>query len=115
MNTLADWERYIETLAPPNHVELGLERVGQVWNSLTQVAPKQVITVAGTNGKGSAVEAAGVLAKAQGLAYGQYTSPHIYAIQERVRVDGVQGFWARAGEGIRDGRVRRGFHFSHLF
>ena len=90
MNTLADWERYIETLAPPNHVELGLERVGKVWNLLTQVAPKQVITVAGTNGKGSAVEAAGVLAKAQGLAYGQYTSPHIYAIQERVRVDGVQ-------------------------
>tara|TARA_Y100000991_G_C21954787_1_gene341532 strand:- start:148 stop:1377 length:1230 start_codon:yes stop_codon:yes gene_type:complete len=90
LNTLADWERYIETLAPPNHIELGLERVGQVWNSLTQVAPKQVITVAGTNGKGSAVEAAGVLAKAQGLAYGQYTSPHIYAIQERIRVDGVQ-------------------------
>lgn len=90
MNTLADWERYIETLAPPSQIELGLDRVGQVWGSLTQVAPKQVITVAGTNGKGSTVEAAGVLAKAQGLVYGQYTSPHIHTIEERIRVNGVQ-------------------------
>ncbi len=90
MSTLADWERYIETLAPPSQIELGLERVGQVWHSLTQVAPKQVITVAGTNGKGSTVEAAGVLARAQGLVYGQYTSPHIHTIQERIRVNGVK-------------------------
>ncbi|MBU25587.1 MAG: bifunctional folylpolyglutamate synthase/dihydrofolate synthase [Gammaproteobacteria bacterium] len=90
MNTLSAWERYIETLAPPSQIELGLERIGQVWNSLTQVAPSQVITVAGTNGKGSTVEAAGVLAQAEGLTYGQYTSPHIHAIQERIRVNGTQ-------------------------
>ena len=99
---------------PPNHIELGLERVGQVWNSLTQVPPKQVISVV-TNGKGSAVEAAGVLAKAQGLAYGQYTSPHIYAIQERIRVDGEQVSGHELVRAFEMVESAKGLHFSHLF
>lgn len=50
---------------------------------------KQVLTVAGTNGKGSVVEVAGALARAKGLRYGQYTSPHLLSIRERIRLDGT--------------------------
>lgn len=88
MNTLADWEHHLETLSPPAHIELGLERVAVVWSRLEQQQSRQVLTVAGTNGKGSTVETAGLIAKTQGLRYGQYTSPHIHHIHERIRVQG---------------------------
>ena len=88
MNTLADWERHLETLSPPSHIELGLERVAVVWSRLEQPLPRQVLTVAGTNGKGSTVETAGLIAQSQGLCFGQYTSPHIHHIHERIRVVG---------------------------
>ena len=88
MNTLADWELHLETLSPPSHIELGLERVAVVWSRLEQRLPRQVLTVAGTNGKGSTVETAGLIAQTQGLRYGQYTSPHIHHIHERIRVAG---------------------------
>ncbi|MCH1450119.1 MAG: hypothetical protein L7U49_08080 [Litoricolaceae bacterium] len=88
MNTLADWERHLETLSPPSHIELGLERVAVVWSRLEQRLPRQVLTVAGTNGKGSTVETAGLIAQTQGLRYGQYTSPHIHHIHERIKVAG---------------------------
>jgi len=88
LNTLADWELHLETLSPPSHIELGLERVAVVWSRLEQRLPRQVLTVAGTNGKGSTVETAGLIAQTQGLRYGQYTSPHIHHIHERIRVVG---------------------------
>ena len=88
MNTLADWERHLETLSPPSHIELGLERVAVVWSRLEQQQPRHVLTVAGTNGKGSTVETAGLIAQTQGLRYGQYTSPHLHPIHERIRVAG---------------------------
>ncbi|MDB2618910.1 Mur ligase family protein [Litoricolaceae bacterium] len=88
MNTLADWERHLETLSPPSHIELGLERVAVVWLRLEQQQPRHVLTVAGTNGKGSTVETAGLIAQTQGLRYGQYTSPHLHHIHERIRVAG---------------------------
>ena len=88
MNTLADWERHLETLSPPSHIELGLERVAVVWSRLEQPLPRQVLTVAGTNGKGSTVETAGLIAQSQGLCFGQYTSPHIHHIHERIKVAG---------------------------
>lgn len=68
---------------------LGLDRVAEVWSRLDRGQPKRVLTVAGTNGKGSVVETAGALAKARGLRYGQYTSPHLISVRERIRVDGV--------------------------
>ena len=46
------------------------------------------IHIAGTNGKGSTVEIAGVIADHAGLSYGQYTSPHIHRIHERIRING---------------------------
>jgi dihydrofolate synthase/folylpolyglutamate synthase len=88
LNTLAAWERHLETLSPPSHIELGLERVAVVWSRLEQQQPRHVLTVAGTNGKGSTVETAGLIAQTQGLRYGQYTSPHLHHIHERIRVAG---------------------------
>jgi len=85
---LPEWERHLETLSPPSHVELGLDRVGEVWSRIKGSAPPQVITVAGTNGKGSTVEVAGVIANHAGLSFGQYTSPHIHRIHERIRING---------------------------
>lgn len=75
-------------LSPPSHIELGLERVAVVWSRLEQQHSRQVLTVAGTNGKGSTVETAGLIAQTHGLRYGQYTSPHIHHIHERIRVAG---------------------------
>ncbi len=90
MNTLADWEAHLEALTPPSEIRLGLDRVALVWARLDDGSPRRVVTVAGTNGKGSVVEVAGVLADAAGCAYGQYTSPHLHSVRERIR---VQGDW----------------------
>ncbi len=48
-----------------------------------------VITVAGTNGKGSCVRTMEALLTAQSLATGAFTSPHLLAFNERIRVNGV--------------------------
>ena len=47
-----------------------------------------VITVGGTNGKGSTVAFIEAIARASGLRVGAYTSPHLLAYNERVRIDG---------------------------
>ncbi|MEC9077266.1 MAG: Mur ligase family protein [Pseudomonadota bacterium] len=83
-----DWERYLEALSPPSKIELGLERVGEVWSRLQCTGSSRVVTIAGTNGKGSTVEVAGLIADHAGLSYGQYTSPHIHRIHERIRING---------------------------
>ena len=59
-----------------------------VWVRLSQNRTSKVLTIAGTNGKGSVVEAAGAVVRHLGLRCGQYTSPHLRSIHERVRVDG---------------------------
>ena len=86
---LADWEQRLNTLTPPTDIRLGLERVKAVWQRLDQHRPRTVITVAGTNGKGSTVEALGFLLGHTESTVGQYTSPHLHHITERIRVSGV--------------------------
>lgn len=68
---------------------LGLDRVAAVWSRMDRGHPRRVLTVAGTNGKGSVVETAGAIAKASSLRFGQYTSPHLLSVRERVRIDGM--------------------------
>lgn len=70
---------------------MGLDRV-QVVASRLSIQPQsaRVCTIAGTNGKGSTVEALGALAQAAGLRYAQYTSPHICRFTERIRINGVE-------------------------
>lgn len=73
----------------PKRMELGLERVAQVWSRLGPAAlPFPVVTVGGTNGKGSCVAMIEAMALAAGYRCGCYTSPHLLRYNERVRLDG---------------------------
>ncbi|MBS7456535.1 bifunctional tetrahydrofolate synthase/dihydrofolate synthase [Coralloluteibacterium stylophorae] len=75
----------------PNAIELGLERVRTVAGRLGIRRPaRHVLTVAGTNGKGSTVAFAEAIARAAGLRVGAYTSPHLLRYNERVRIDGAE-------------------------
>jgi dihydrofolate synthase/folylpolyglutamate synthase len=87
-SSLSEWLDYQSSLHPQN-MELGLDRVRQVWRALGQPRPaRKVITVAGTNGKGSCVALLGSLLRAAGYAVGAYTSPHLLRYNERVCLQG---------------------------
>jgi len=87
--TLADWLAYIERQHPKS-IDLGLDRVREVAARMGLGAPaRQVVTVAGTNGKGSTVAFIESIARAAGWKVGAYTSPHLLAYNERVRIEGV--------------------------
>jgi len=88
MNNLNDWLSYIETLHG-QEIELGLERVSQVFERLEiDFQSSKVITVAGTNGKGSTVALVEALARKCRYSVGVYCSPHVRCFAERIRVDG---------------------------
>lgn len=87
--TLAQWLAWQETLHP-RPIDLGLERVTRVAKRLDLQQPHcPVITVAGTNGKGSTVAMLDSVYRAAGYHTGAFTSPHILRYNERIRVDGV--------------------------
>lgn len=86
--TLDAWLAWQETLHP-SAIELGLERPGRVLAALGLTSPAHaVITVAGTNGKGSSVAMLETILLAAGYRVGCYTSPHLLRYNERVRVNG---------------------------
>lgn len=73
----------------PDAIALGLERVREVWRRLGAPPPAAtVITVGGTNGKGSTVAFVEAIAAAAGQRVGAYTSPHLVRYNERARVAG---------------------------
>jgi len=85
---LHEWLDYIEQ-QHPSSIELGLERTREVALRLSLDKPAaHVITVGGTNGKGSTVAFIEAIARAGGLKVGSYTSPHLLRYNERVRIDG---------------------------
>jgi len=87
-NTLEDWLSWQETLHP-SEIELGLARVGEVLARLNLQRPDfTLITVAGTNGKGSSVAMLESILRAAGYRVGSYTSPHLLRYNERIKVDG---------------------------
>jgi dihydrofolate synthase/folylpolyglutamate synthase len=88
LKSLIEWEKLLESSSPSSEVLLGLDRVREVWSRLDQGLPRTVLMVAGTNGKGSVVYVAGVLAKEKGLKVGEYTSPHLWHLGERFRING---------------------------
>ena len=86
--TLADWLSHIERIHPKS-IDMGLERIRDVSQRLGLKRPgRQVITVGGTNGKGSTVAFIEAIARAGGSKVGAYTSPHLLAYNERIRIDG---------------------------
>ena len=88
--SLVDWLSYLEQIHPVN-IDMGLDRVGAVARrmGLTQL-PFKVITVAGTNGKGSSCAMAASILMAAGYKVGVYSSPHLLRFTERVRVNGQE-------------------------
>jgi dihydrofolate synthase/folylpolyglutamate synthase len=88
---LSDWLLRIQQ-QHPQAIAMGLERVRAVAGAM-RLAPKPapvVITVGGTNGKGSTVAFLEAIARAAGLRVGTYTSPHLWRFNERIRIDGVE-------------------------
>ena len=88
-NNLDDWLTWQESLNP-KEIDLGLDRVNRVLAQagLSSSFNCPLITVAGTNGKGSVVAVLEAIAKAAGLKACSYTSPHIFQYNERIKIDG---------------------------
>lgn len=87
--TLDQWLAYQERVNVRS-IELGLDRVRAVWQRMGAPAPAgRVITVGGTNGKGSTVAMLEAMLAAAGQRVGCYTSPHLLHYRERVRLDGA--------------------------
>lgn len=86
---LDDWLAWLES-GGGSAIDLGLDRLRPVCHALGLAQPGfRVLTVAGTNGKGSSVAVAEALLRAAGRRVGAYTSPHLLVFNERIRVDGV--------------------------
>ncbi|HEY4294284.1 bifunctional tetrahydrofolate synthase/dihydrofolate synthase [Luteibacter sp.] len=86
--TLGEWLSYQER-THPRDIELGLERVRAVWEAMGAPRPAPlVITVGGTNGKGSTVALLEGMLRAAGYRTACYTSPHLLRYNERIRIDG---------------------------
>lgn len=85
---LAGWLERISQLHPAE-IELGLERVRQVYQRMPKRLMATVVTVAGTNGKGSTVAMLETALLQSGSKVGAYTSPHILRFNERIRIQGV--------------------------
>lgn len=87
--SLAQWLSYQERVNVRS-IELGLDRVRAVWQRMGSPRPApRVITVGGTNGKGSTVAMLEAMLTAAGRRVGCFTSPHLLAYNERIRIDGV--------------------------
>lgn len=86
--SLAEWLAYQESVHAVG-IDMGLERVGAVWRAMGSPRPAPlVITVGGTNGKGSTVALLEGMLREAGYRVGCYTSPHLLRYNERIRVDG---------------------------
>ncbi len=87
--TLNDWLEY-QLQIHPKSIDMGLDRISEVAKRLAIKKPApRVITVAGTNGKGSTVAFIEAIARAAGWKVGAFTSPHILEYNERIRIDGL--------------------------
>lgn len=90
---LAQWLTWMEQLHP-SEIDLGLSRVAAVAKKLhipTRLpSSTHVITVAGTNGKGSCVTALQHLCLANGRTVGAFTSPHMLRYNERIQINGQE-------------------------
>ena len=87
MKTLSDWLAHCERLHPKT-IDMGLARVRAVAKRMNLAFSCPVITVAGTNGKGSSCAMLEAILLAAGYRTGVYTSPHLVHFEERCRVRG---------------------------
>jgi dihydrofolate synthase/folylpolyglutamate synthase len=86
--SLEDWLSWFETLHPKK-IDLTLDRLLVILQRLDlRRPPYKVVTVAGTNGKGSCVSMLESIYWHAGYTVGAFTSPHVWRFNERIRVDG---------------------------
>ncbi|HUO79481.1 MAG TPA: bifunctional tetrahydrofolate synthase/dihydrofolate synthase [Steroidobacteraceae bacterium] len=86
--SLAEWLEFQQRVHP-RAMDFTLERIRVVLERLGALVPRApVITVGGTNGKGSVTALAEAVLLAAGRRVGLYTSPHLARYEERIRIDG---------------------------
>ena len=87
-STLDDWVEWLLHLHT-TEIDLGLDRISTVAERMKLERPAHfVISVAGTNGKGSSVAMLASILDAAGYKVGCYTSPHIVCFTERIQING---------------------------
>ena len=99
MKSLAEWLAYIER-QHPQPIALGLNRVKAVLARMAVRLDCPVITVGGTNGKGSTCAMLESILRAGGRRTGLYTSPHLLRYNERVRISAQEAGDALLCEGF---------------
>src|SRR6476620_561705 len=87
MKDLAEWLAHCERLHPKT-IDMGLARVQEVVQRLQLGFDCPVVTVAGTNGKGSTCAMLEAILSQAGYRTGVYTSPHLVRFEERCRIRG---------------------------
>ncbi|CAM2196702.1 bifunctional folylpolyglutamate synthetase/dihydrofolate synthetase [Paraburkholderia kururiensis] len=85
--TLDAWLTHLES-AHPVGIDMGLTRIGKVKDALQLSFACPIITVGGTNGKGSTCAILETILLKAGYSVGCHTSPHLLAFNERARVNG---------------------------
>lgn len=86
-SSLNEWLSWQEKLHP-SMIDLGLERVAKVFKRLHPILPSiPVITIAGTNGKGSSAALLESIYRNAGYSTGVFTSPHLLKYNERIRLN----------------------------
>lgn len=103
--SLSAWLTHLECMHP-KVVDLGLERVGVVARRLDLHPSCPVVTVGGTNGKGTTVAALQTLAAHHGWRVGVYTSPHLFVFNERIVIDTPE----RGAQPVSDALLLHAFH-----
>lgn len=85
---LSQWLAWQESLHP-TAIDLSLDRLRRTLDRLGWLRPGcPVITIGGTNGKGSCAALSSAILKAAGYRVGVFTSPHLVRYQERITIDG---------------------------
>lgn len=113
---LSSWLEYMGAIHV-SAIDMGLERAQKVLDALDVNVPSTVISVAGTNGKGSTSHSIATLLQAQGVRVGLYQSPHLLDFNERIKIDGksvadnalIDAFWV-----VERARVATGQSLSFL-
>ena len=86
--TLTQWLEYLESIHP-SAIDMGLDRVNEVAQRLNLRFDARVITVGGTNGKGTTSALIENALLIEGQSVGVYSSPHLLDYRERVRINGT--------------------------
>jgi dihydrofolate synthase/folylpolyglutamate synthase len=107
VRSLAGWLQFIER-QHPQPIALGLERVAQILKQMEIELNCPVITVGGTNGKGSTCAMLESILRAAGYRTALYTSPHLVRYSERVRIAGAEVSDAHLADGFAAVEAARG-------